>query len=46
LNWSVQRYYLVIPQNNSGLNATLRLKYFDAELNGQTENIFSDLSEQ
>jgi hypothetical protein len=39
LNVSVQRYYLIVPQNNSGLNATLRLKYFDAELNNQNENI-------
>jgi len=39
LNGSIQRYYVMIPQNNSGLNATLRLKYFDAELNGQNENI-------
>jgi hypothetical protein len=40
LSSSIQRYYLVTPQNNSGLDATLRLKYFDAELNGQNENIF------
>jgi hypothetical protein len=39
LNGSIQRYYVVTPQNNTGLNATLRLKYFDAELNGQNENI-------
>jgi hypothetical protein len=35
---SIQRYYLIIPQNNNGLNATLRFKYYDAELNGQNEN--------
>lgn len=35
---SINRFYLVLPSNNSGLNATLRLKYFDAELNGQNEN--------
>src|SRR6187399_813169 len=35
---SIQRYYLITPQNNIGLNATLRIKYFDAELNGQNEN--------
>ena len=35
---SVQRYYSIVPANNSNLNATLRLKYFDAELNGQNEN--------
>jgi len=36
---SVQRYYSIVPQNNSNLNATLRLRYFDAELNGQNENV-------
>jgi hypothetical protein len=35
---SIQRYYLILPQNNNGLNATLRFRYFDAELNGQNEN--------
>ena len=35
---SVNRYYLVTPANNTNLNATVRLKYFDAELNGQNEN--------
>jgi hypothetical protein len=39
LSTSIQRYYLITPQNNTGLNATLRLKYFDAELNGQSENV-------
>ncbi|HEV8284566.1 MAG TPA: T9SS type A sorting domain-containing protein [Chitinophagaceae bacterium] len=39
LTSSIQRYYLITPQNNSGLSATLRLKYFEAELNGQNENI-------
>lgn len=34
---SICRYYHIIPTNNSSLNATLRLKYFDAELNGQSE---------
>ena len=38
LTTSIQRYYLITPQNNIGLNATLRIKYFDAELNGQNEN--------
>lgn len=37
LTTSINRYYIVTPTNNSNLNATLRLKYFDAELNGQTE---------
>src|SRR5215203_611564 len=36
---SLQRYYLITAQNNNGLNATLRLRYFDNELNGQNENI-------
>jgi hypothetical protein len=39
LSGSIQRYYSITPQNNSALNATLRLKYFDVELNGQNENI-------
>lgn len=35
---SIHRYYLITPTNNSNLNSTLRLRYFDAELNGQDEN--------
>ena len=35
---SINRYYLITPINNSNLNTTLRLRYFDAELNGQNEN--------
>ena len=35
---SIHRYYLIIPTNNSNVNSTLRLRYFDAELNGQDEN--------
>ena len=38
LSTSINRYYSIIPANNNSLNATLRLKYFDAELNGQNEN--------
>lgn len=34
---SINRYYMITPTNNSNLNLTLRLKYFDAELNGQNE---------
>jgi hypothetical protein len=34
---SIYRYFDVLPANNTGLNATLRLHYFDAELNGLTE---------
>ena len=37
LTGSINRYYSIVPANNTNLNATLRLKYFDAELNGQTE---------
>ena len=36
---SIFRYYDIIPSNNSALNATLRLQYFDAELNGLGESI-------
>jgi hypothetical protein len=35
---SILRYYDVLPANNTGLNATLRFHYFDAELNGLVEN--------
>lgn len=35
---SILRYFDIIPTNNSSLNATLQLNYFDAELNGQTES--------
>jgi hypothetical protein len=38
LTSGINRYYSIIPANNIDLNATLRLKYFDAELNGQNEN--------
>jgi len=38
LTGSINRYYSIVPANNSNLNATLRLKYFDAELNGSNEN--------
>ncbi len=31
---SIFRYYDITPANNTGLNATLRFQYFDAELNG------------
>jgi hypothetical protein len=34
---SVNRYFDVTPANNSGLNATLRFNYFDAELNSRNE---------
>lgn len=35
----VRRYYSIAPENNNSLNATLRLKYFDTELNGQDEPV-------
>lgn len=34
---SISRYYDILPTNNSNLNATLRIKYLDAELNTQAE---------
>lgn len=35
---SMLRYYDIIPTNNTGLNAMLRFRYFDGELNGLDEN--------
>jgi hypothetical protein len=35
---SVLRYYDISASNNASINATLRFKYLDAELNGLTEN--------
>ena len=35
---SISRYFDILPANNSSLNATLRFKYFDAELNGNSES--------
>lgn len=35
---SVFRYYDITPANNAALDATLRLQYFQAELNGLDEN--------
>ena len=35
---SVFRYYDILPANNTNLNATLRFKYFDGELNNLDEN--------
>lgn len=34
---SINRFYEIVPTLNSGLNATFRFEYFDAELNGQPE---------
>lgn len=36
-NNSIFRYYDILPTNNTALNATLRIDYNDAELNGLTE---------
>jgi hypothetical protein len=38
---TILRYYDIVPTLNSGLNATLRFQYFDAELNGLTESMLS-----
>jgi hypothetical protein len=35
---TVLRFYDILPTNNSNLNATIRLKYLDDELNGLNEN--------
>ena len=35
---SIQRYFDIIPATNTALNATLRINYFDAELNLLNEN--------
>lgn len=37
---SLLRYYDITANNNSGLNATLRIHYLDAETNGLNENDF------
>lgn len=37
---SILRYYDIAPSNNTGLNATLRIYYFDAEKNSLDENTF------
>jgi hypothetical protein len=34
---SILRYYDIVPATNTGLNATLRFRYLDAELNGLNE---------
>ena len=35
---TIYRYYDITPTNNTALNTTLRLNYFDAELNSLNEN--------
>ncbi|QNA43211.1 T9SS type A sorting domain-containing protein [Lacibacter sediminis] len=43
---SIQRYYDIAPANNTNLNATLRLYYFDNELNGVPETGLSQWRSQ
>jgi hypothetical protein len=38
-NSNILRNYIITPTNDAALNATLRFKYLDAELNGDNENI-------
>jgi hypothetical protein len=38
LGTSIYRHYDILPTNTGALNATLRMHYFDAELNGLNEN--------
>jgi len=38
---TILRYYDISPTNNTALNATLRINYFDAELNGLNEGSLS-----
>lgn len=37
-NFSIKRFFDIIPTNNTALNATVKLKYLEAELNGLQEN--------
>ena len=37
LTTSINRHFNIMPDNNSSLDATVRIKYLDAELNGQLE---------
>ncbi|MEP6747587.1 MAG: T9SS type A sorting domain-containing protein [Bacteroidota bacterium] len=38
---SILRYYDITPANNTSLNATVRVQYFDSELNGLDENLLN-----
>jgi hypothetical protein len=42
-NGNIFRDYVITPTNDAGLNATFRFKYFDAELNGENENLLDML---
>lgn len=37
-NYTIKRFFDIAPTNNTGLNATIKLKYLEAELNGLQEN--------
>lgn len=37
-NFSIKRFFDISPANNTALNATIKLKYLEAELNGLQEN--------
>ena len=37
---SILRYYEIVPENNSNLDASLQINYFNAEINGLDENSF------
>lgn len=36
-NWSIARYFDIVPSTNSGLNASMKIYYFEHELNGVSE---------
>ncbi|MEP6725160.1 MAG: T9SS type A sorting domain-containing protein [Bacteroidota bacterium] len=38
---SIERYYNIIPSSNTALHASLRMEYFDAELNGRDKNLLT-----
>jgi hypothetical protein len=42
-NSNIFRDYIITPTTDAGLNATFRFTYFDAELNGDDENILDML---
>lgn len=45
-NKTLLRTYQITPQNNAALNVDLKLNYFDAELNGITENDLSNFKSE
>ncbi len=36
-NWSIERYFDIVPTSNSGLNASMEFSYFEHELDGVSE---------